>query len=260
MQYACTHDMLVVIEPEDAAFAGDGCIADGRISTRLGLVGIPEVSESIALSRALLLAEETGVKLHVAQISSAKSVALIAQAKALGVKVTCDVAIHHLLLTDADIDDFDSMFHLRPPLRTEKDRAALQAGIESGTIDAIVSQHLPHDVAAKQAPFAESASGSSGLELLLPLALKLVSEGRVSRGAIVRALTTSPAAIMGRSNYGLVEGSDADLCIVDQDSAFTVTPAYFVSQGKNTPYSGHSFTGLVTHTYVSGVQVYPPQS
>lgn len=258
MQYACTHDMLVVIEPEDAAFAGEGCIADGKISTRLGLVGIPEVSESIALSRALLLAEETGARLHIAQISSAKSVQLVAQAKELGVNVTCDVAIHHLLLTDADIDDFDSMYHLRPPLRTDKDRAALLAGIESGVIDAIVSQHLPHDVAAKQAPFAESEAGASGLELLLPLALKLVAEGKVSRNAVIRALTAAPAAIIGMGGYGLVVGNEADLCVVDPAAAVDVTPAYFVSQGKNSPYSGQTVKGLVTQTYVNGVQVYPP--
>lgn len=256
-QYATTHDLLVVIEPEDLLLAADGCIADGRMSTRLGLVGLPEVSETIALSKALLLAEETGVRLHVAQISSAKSADLIRQAKARGVKVTCDVSIHNLLLTDGDIEDFNSYFHLLPPLRTDKDRVALQEAVASGVIDAIVSQHLPHEIAAKQAPFAESEAGASSLELLLPLALKLVAENRVSRDAVIKALTTLPASIMGIDNYGFVAGNDADLCIIDPVESFAVTVSLFTSIGKNSPFIGEKLNGVVRYTFVGGVQVYP---
>lgn len=255
-QYASTHDCLVMIEPNDPGLTAEGCIHEGALASRLGLVGIPETAETIPLSRALLLAAETGVRLHVCQISSAKSVEMIREAKAQGIRVTCDVSINNLLLTENDIEDFNAQFHLRPPLRTSEDQRALLEGLATGAIDIIVSQHMPHEIAAKQAPFAEAESGASAIEILLPLAWRLVDEGRVTPGMVLKALTKTPASLIGIENYGLTVGSPADVCLFDPKASYTLEPAFFVSNGVNSPFTGQTIHGRVRHTLVNGVEAY----
>ena len=176
LEYAATFNIQVFFHPQDAELAESGCTHEGLISSNLGLPSIPTSAETVALSRDLLLIEQTGVRAHFGQISCAKSVELIAQAQAKGLPVTADVAISNLLFTDANLASYDSDYHVQPPLRSETDRQALIAGIKSGVITAICSNHQPHEPAAKQAPFAATEAGISTLETLLPSGLTLVEK------------------------------------------------------------------------------------
>lgn len=256
LEYARTQELMVGFCPEDHALAADGCVNEGFVGTRLGLNGIPAVAETLAVAEALLLVEDTGVRAHFFQISTARSVELIAQAQARGLPVTADVAIHQLLLTDSVVEGFDSRYHLRPPLRTENDRDALRQGVRDGVIQAICSQHLPLEIADKQAPFAESVPGIIGLETLAPLALQLVAEGVLSLNRAVEALTTGPARIMGLGLGSLQPGLAADICVLDPAASWTLTEQTLASASRNTPFLNQTLTGLVRYTLVDGALVY----
>ncbi|MEP6135480.1 dihydroorotase, partial [Marinobacter sp.] len=164
MAYARTFGLTVMFSPENQALAADGYAHDGLVASRLGLLGIPEVAETAAVMEMLLLAEETGVRLHLGQLSCARSVEMLADARKRGIAVTADVAMHQLMFTEDALSGFDSRYHVRPPLRSEKDRQALLGGVRDGVIDAITSQHQPHDSAAKQAPLAATEPGLSTIE------------------------------------------------------------------------------------------------
>lgn len=197
MAYAQTFGLTVMFRPENTALAADGYAHDGKVTTRLGLLGIPEVAETAAVMEMLLLAEETGVSLHLSQLSCARSVEMLAQARDRGVKVTADVAMHQLVFTESALAGFDSRFHVRPPLRGETDRQALVAGVRDGLIDAIVSQHQPHDSAAKQAPLAATEPGLSSIESVLSLGLELVQKKELGLPDLLRALTTGQQPFWG---------------------------------------------------------------
>jgi dihydroorotase len=254
MQYAATFGFCVWLRPQDSFLARDGVAHDGEVATRLGLPAIPVCAETIALATMLQLARETGVKLHICRISSAEGVALVRAAKQSGLPLTCDVSMNHVHLSETDIGFFDSNCHLVPPLRSRADRAALCAGLEDGTIDAICSDHTPVDDDAKQLPFAEAEAGATGLELLLPLALKWAGPDRLS-DALAR-VTAHPARIMGLDAGHLCVGGIADVCIFDPAHYWKIEPAALKSQGKNTPFLGLELQGKVRYTLVDGMVVY----
>lgn len=252
MAYARTFNIPLFLQPENRALATDGCVHEGAIATRLGLPGIPEIAETIAVSELILLAEETGVRLHLSQITTARSVELLRWAQARGLPLTADVSMHHLVYTDEIIADFDSRFHCRPPLRSEQDRAALRAAVRDGLIQAIVSQHQPHDPAAKQAPFGESESGLSTVEVVLSLGLRLVAQGVLSLQTLLSRLTTGPAGVLGLPAPSLAVGSPADLFVLDTTQSWAVNAASLVSAGKHSPALGECLPGVVTFTLCGG--------
>jgi dihydroorotase len=256
MQYAGTFGHRVWLRPQDAHLAQGGVAHDGEVATRLGLPGIPVSAETIALATVFMLVRETGVPVHLCRLSSASGVAMVRAAKAEGLPVTCDVAVHHLHLCDVDIGWFDAQANLMPPLRSPRDRDALRAGLADGTIDVVCSDHSPVDDDGKQVPFAEAEPGATGLELLLPLALKWATEERLPLPRAIAAITTKPAKIIGIDAPSLRRGSVADLCIWDPSEAWTVERESLHSQGKNTPYLGIELTGKVRRTLLAGQVVH----
>jgi dihydroorotase len=252
MQYAATFGYRVWLRPQDAFLAKDGVAHDGEVATRLGLPAIPVVAETIALSTMLQLARETGVKLHICRISSAEGVEMVRAAKRQGLPVSCDVSMNHVHLSEMDIGFFDANCHLMPPLRSQRDRAALRAGLLDGTIDAICSNHSPVDEDAKQMPFAEAEAGATGMELLLPLVLKWAAEDKVSLPDALARVTINPAQLLGVKTGHLSVGAHADVCVFDPAAIWKVEPSALKSQGKNTPFNGYTVQGRVRHTIVEG--------
>jgi dihydroorotase len=252
LEYAATHDLLVVFQAQDNALAANGCMHDDTTSTRLGLNGIPEAAETIEVSRCLLLIEQTGVRAHFGQLSCERSVRMIEAARERGLQVTADVAIQNLLLTDECVNGFNSAYHLQPPLRSPLDRAGLRQGLVTGTITAICSDHQPHDPIAKQAPFAATEPGMSGLETLLPLSLSLVEQQLLELPQLIEALTAAPARVLDIDAGTLAIGSQADICVFDPDVEWTLTADTLRSAGKNTPFLGQTLKGRVNATLMDG--------
>lgn len=259
LEYAATYDFLVIFKPQNAALSAQGCVHDGMTCTRLGLTGIPETAETIELARCLLLVEQTGVRAHFGQLSCERSVQMIIEARRRGLQVSADVAIHQLLLTDECVDGFNSQFHLIPPLRSQLDRAGLRHALVTDGIQAICSDHQPHDAAAKQAPFPATEPGITGLQTLLPLGLLLVREELLSLAQLIDKLSCTPARILGLESGQLQPGAVADLCIFDPELTWQLTPANCTSAGHNSPFMGQQLTGAVIHTFVDGRHVYQRQ-
>jgi len=256
MQYAATFGYRVWLRPQEPHLSRGGVAHDGELATRLGLVAIPTVAETIALATIFALVRETGVRVHLARLSSADGVAMVRVAKAEGLPVSCDVAVHHLHLCDVDIGWFNPQAHLVPPLRSTRDRAALRAGLADGTIDLVCSDHTPVDDDAKQLPFAEAEPGATGLELLLPLTLKWAAADKVELSAALAKITHNPARVLGIDAGDLGVGHAADVCVFDPSAHWTVEPRALRSQGKNTPFLGLEVPGRVRATLVAGQVVY----
>ncbi|OGT03182.1 MAG: dihydroorotase [Gallionellales bacterium RBG_16_57_15] len=256
MQYAATFGFSVWLRPQDSFLAKNGVAHDGEVATRCGLPAIPVSAETIALAAMLTLARDTGVKLHICRLSSAAGVEMIRAAKQQGLKVTCDVSMNHVHLSEMDIGFFDPNCHLIPPLRSLRDRAALRAGLLDGTIDAICSNHAPMDEDAKQLPFAEAEAGATGLELLLPLLLKWAQQEKISLPEALAKATMQPAQVLGLDAGHLSVGAAADLCVFDPEAYWKVEPGALKSQGKNTPFNGLEVQGRVRYTLVDGQVVY----
>ena len=256
LQYAATFDFPVWLRPQDPGLARGGVAHDGQVATRLGLAAIPVCAETIALSTILLLARETGARIHLCRMSSAEGVDMVRQAKARGLKVSCDIAIHHAHLSEMDIGYFDPNCHLTPPLRSQRDRDGLRAALSDGTVDALCSDHTPVDEDAKQLPFGEAESGATGVELLLPLTLKWIEETRLPLIQGLARITSEPARILGVSAGVIKPGASADLCVFDPACYWKIEPAALKSQGKNTPYTGIEVKGKVGYTLVDGQVVY----
>jgi dihydroorotase len=229
---------------------------EGEVSTRLGLAPIPVVAETLALRGILELMQATGARVHIARLSSAAGVALIAEAKAKGAPITCDVGVHHLHLCDRDIGDFNALCNLSPPLREPSDRERLRRALAEGVIDAVCSDHTPVDDDAKQVPFAEAEPGATGLELLLPLALQWGREAGLDLASSLAAVTVRPARVLGLPAGTLAVGAAADICLFDPDLAWRVQPSALQSQGKNTPFAGLELVGRVARTLVAGRTVH----
>lgn len=260
MQYAKTFDYALWLRPQDPWLTRDGVAAAGPMASRLGLSGIPAMAETIALHTIFELQRATGARLHLCRISSAAGLALIRQARAEGLPVTCDVSAHHVHLTDVDIGYFDSHCRLIPPLRGQRDRDAIRAGLADGTIDAICSDHTPVDDDNKLLPFAEAEPGATGLELLLSLAVKWSQDGGHSLSDAIARVTIDPARVLGSkvlpSCGQLGKGSLADLCVVDLDTHWLVNDSSLLSQGKHTPFLGMELPARVRTTVVAGQVVY----
>jgi len=256
MQYAATFGFHLWLRPQDAHLAKGGVAHDGEVATRLGLPGVPAAAETIAIATILALARETGARVHLCRLSTAEGVALVRAAKKERLEVTCDVAIHHLHLCDIDIGWFDPHAHLTPPLRSTRDRAALLTSLADGTIAVICSDHSPVDDDGKQVPFAESAPGATGLELLLPLTLKWAAEEKVTLSAALAKITSAPAKLLAADAGQLAIGSAADLCMFDPEAFWTVERAALKSQGKNTPFLNLQVPGRIRWTLVAGEVVY----
>ena len=252
MQYAATFNIPVWLRPQDASLARNGVAHDGQVATRLGLPSIPVCAETAALSVILLLARETGARVHLCRLSSAAAINMVRRARHDGALVTCDVAIHHLHLSEMDIGYFDPNCHLIPPLRSQRDRDALRKGLADHTIDAVCSDHCPVDDDAKQLPFSEAEPGATGLELLLPLTLKWAEEDAIALPMALARITSDAANILGIDAGHLSVGADADVCVFDAERYWKVEPASLLSQGKNTPFRGFELKGRVTHTLVGG--------
>jgi len=254
-EYAATHDLLLFVRAEERSLAG-GCAHDGATAMRLGLDGISEAAETVEVARYLLMAEETGVRLHFGQLASQRSIAMLREAQARGLAVTADVAVHHLLLCDEDLDGFDSRYHLQPPLRSALDRAGLRDALASGVIGALCSDHQPHDAAAKAAPFAATATGMTGLETLLPLGLRLVEQGVLTLDELLQRLTAGPAAVLGLAQGQLAVGAEADICIFDPQREWLLSAQNLRSTGRNTPFMGQTLRGQVQATLLAGRVVF----
>ena len=257
-QYASTFDFAVWLRAQDF-YLGRGVAASGALATRMGLSGVPVAAETIALHTIFELMRATGVRVHLCRLSSAAGVALVREAKREGLRLSCDVSINSLHLIDGDIGYFDSRARLNPPLRQQRDREALQAGLADGTIDALVSDHTPVDEDAKALPFAESEAGATGLELLLSLSLKWGAQRGLSLAQSLAPICSGPAKVIGPSlgaqseGVGRVQvGALADLCVFDPAAAWTVGADSLRSQGKHTPFSGYELPGRVRYTLVGG--------
>ena len=227
------------------------------MAMRLGLEGIPSVAETLEVSRYLLLAEQTGARLHFGQLSCERSIEMIEQAQARGQQVSADIAVHQLLLDDTFLEGFDSRFHLSPPLRSKRDRTELREALVRGGISALCSDHQPHDAAAKAAPFSATEPGMIGLQTLLPLGLELVAQELLTLPQLIALLSATPAKILGLELGQLAVGDVADICIFDPQQSWTFDANSNRSHSHNSPYWGQTLTGLVSRTLLAGEQVYP---
>lgn len=257
LQYASTYGYTVWLRPQDLHL-GKGVAASGALATRLGLSGVPVAAETIALHTIFALMRSSQARVHLCRISSAEGVALIRAAKQEGLKVTADVSINSLHLSELDIGYFDSCARLTPVLRQAKDRDALRDGLKDGTLDVLVSDHSPVDIDAKALPFAEAEPGATGLELLLSLSLKWAHETGVPLQRALDVVTAQPARILGhaKSIGHLQVGGVADVVVFDPQEQWQVTSDGLHSQGKHTPFgfarSGMALPGRVKATWVNG--------
>ena len=254
-EYAATHNITVHVEANDP-WLGSGCAHEGAVAARLGLPPISTAAETAAIAHHLELMGDSGVRVHFGRLSCARSVDMINQARDRGLFVSADVAAHQLHLTEQDIAGFNSNCHVLPPLRSQRDMEALRLGIKNNIITAICSDHQPHDRDAKLAPFPTTEPGISALETLLPLTLKLVSEGHIDITTAIASLTCNPAHILGIDAGTLGVGKAADICIINLEAEWTFDANEMQSRGKNTPFSGWHFNGQVVHTLVDGKLVY----
>jgi len=251
LEYAATFDLTVIFHSQDHDLAEGGLAHEGAAASFLGLSGIPETAETVALARNLLLVERSGVRAHFAQLTSARGAEMIAQAQARGLPVTADVAMYQLILTDEALHGFSSLYHVQPPLRSAADRAGLREAVKAGVISAISSHHQPHEADAKLAPFGETEPGISSAEILLPLALTLVDDGLLDLPTLLARLTSGPAAALRLPTSTLQAGQPADLVLFDQHSSTLVGERWY-SKGRNCPFMGHCLPGAVRYTIVDG--------
>ena len=256
MNFASQSESLIMQHAEDNVLSNGGLINDGEISTRLGLKGIPFLAEKIIVERDLSFLEEYFCRYHISQISSKKTVSVIKKAKKEGKIFSTGVSINNLSLNENDIGDFKTFLKLSPPLRTESDRQALVESVNDGTIDVIVSDHKPEDEESKRLTFAQAATGASGVETLLPLALELFHNKSIKLNKLIAALTCNPAKILDINKGTLNKGADADLCIFDINKPWIVNKENIKSKSKNTPIEDRKLQGQVLKTFVKGELVY----
>ena len=251
MEYAATFDCAVWLRPQDFHL-GRGVAHDGAVASRLGLPSIPALAETVALATILQLARHSGARIHLTRLSTRDGIAMVRAARLEGLSITCDVATTHLHLSEMDLTSFDAHMHLAPPVRGLRDRDAIRVALREGDIDAICSDHTPVDDDEKQVPFGESSPGASGVELLLPLTLKWAREIGVPLSQAIDLVSWKPAQIMDIPGGHLSMDAPADVCIFDEHDEWQVSRHTLRSQGKNTPFIGHSMLGRVRFTVIDG--------
>ena len=255
MEYAATFDFAIWLQPQDHWLARNGIAHAGEVASRLGLAGIPVAAETIAIATIVQLVRDTGCRVHLTRLSSAAGAAQVAQARAEGLPVSCDVGVHHLLLSEHDIGFFNPHARFVPPLRSQRDRQALSAAVADG-LAAICSDHTPLGADDKLLPFGEAKPGATGLEVLLPLTLKWAAAAGVDLIRALARITAAPAAILGLPQTHLAPGAVADICIFDPAAEWQLSAASLRSQGKNSPWLGQVLTGKVRATLVGGRVVF----
>jgi dihydroorotase len=256
LEYSKLVDAPVITHAEDRTLVAGGVVNEGVVSTRLGLPGNPAIAEEVHISRDIVLARVTGAHLHVAHVSTRGGVDEIRRARELGIHVTSEVTPHHLTLTDEAALDFDTNAKVAPPLRSAEDRDACRAALADGTIDAIATDHAPHALHEKELDFREAPPGMIGFETAVAVVLDLVRQGEISPLDLVRRLSTSPARIVRIAGGSLAVDTVADVVVIDPGRVWKYDPAKGHSKSVNSPWSGHTLTGRVTHTIVGGHLVY----
>jgi dihydroorotase len=256
LEYARTFDLPVVQHAEDLDLAEGGAMNEGAVATRIGIRGQPACAESAMVARDLEIVEWTGARYHVAHVSTARTVALVREAKRRGLPVTCEVTPHHLALTDEACAHYDTRAKVMPPLRTAADQEALLEALADGTIDCIATDHAPHSPVEKDVEFECAAPGMLGLETALPIILDFVRMGSLDERRAIAALTGAPARAYGLPGGGLTVGSVADLCVIDPERPLTITAGELASKSKNTPFLGQTLAGRAVLTLVEGRVVY----
>ena len=254
--YGKNKDILIIQFAQDNELSENGVVNDSLLATKLGLKSIPAIAEQLIIERDLRLLEQYQTKYHIALISSKKSLEIIKDAKAKGLKFTVGVSINNLSLNDNDIGDFRTFLKLSPPLRSEKDRLALIQGVKDGLIDVIVSDHKPEDEESKRLTFQQAATGASGIETLLPLALELVHNGSCNLNSLIENLTSNPAKILGIRNGTLSIGSEADIAIFDLEKPWVFKRENILSKSKNTAIENRKLQGKVEKTFINGKLVF----
>lgn len=250
MEYAATHDVTIFLTPQDEALSANGLMAEGPTATRLGLGGIPEAAETIALAQQIILAELTGCKIHISHISCARSVDMIRNAQQQGLAISADVAVANLWFTDHDVNGYNSQFYVQPPLRTENDRQALLNAVNEGIL-AISSNHNPVELADKKATFADAESGMGLLDCYLPMLTTLVERGEITLEGLVSGSSILPSKIM-QYQSSLQEGERANFVLIDQQANRKLATAELISAGENNPMLGTALTGEVKLTLSNG--------
>jgi dihydroorotase len=256
LEYAGMFELPVIAHCEDTHLAAHGVMHEGRVSTELGLRGIPAQAEDIMVARDIALAELTGGRLHIAHVSTAGAVRLVHDAKARGLRVTAEVTPHHLLLTDEMVRGYDPNTKMYPPLRSAADVEALRQALKDGTIDAIASDHAPHDLADKEVEFDQAPVGIIGLETSLPLALRLVNDGVLSLAEAIAKLTCGPSQVLGLATGTLQVGAEADVTLIDTQTEYVVDRREFRSKSRNSPFHGWTLKGRAVMTLCAGKVVY----
>ncbi|MGH8068597.1 MAG: dihydroorotase [Candidatus Entotheonellia bacterium] len=256
LEYAGMFGLPVISHCEDTNLAAHGVMHEGRVSTELGLRGIPAQAEDIMVARDIALAELTGGRLHIAHVSTAGAVRLVRDAKARGLRVTAEVTPHHLFLTDEAVRGYDSNTKMYPPLRTAADVEVLRQALRDGTIDAIATDHAPHDLAAKEVEFDQAPVGIIGLETSLPLTLRLTEEGILPLTDAIARLTWGPAQVLGLAKGTLQVGADADVTLIDTQTEYVVDRREFRSKARNSPFHGWTLKGRAVMTIRAGTIVY----
>ena len=253
IQYADMFDIKVISHCEDQSLADEGVMNDGFIATRLGLKGIPNAAEDVQIARDILIAEELGMSVHIAHVSTKGGVELVRQAKARGVKVTCETCPHYFSLTEEACDGFNTLAKMNPPLRTQEDVEAIKNGLKDGTIDCIVTDHAPHHPDEKMCEFAAALNGIVGLETSLGLAIKcLVNEGVLTMSEVIEKMSYNPSKILGIAKGTLGEGKIADITIFNPNEKWTVDITKLNSKSKNSPFDGFELYGKPQYVIVGG--------
>jgi len=257
--YAKNQNALIVQMPQDNELSKNGVINEGLIATKLGLKGIPDYAEHVVIERDLRLLSQYKSKYHIALLSSGKSLEIINEWKSKNIDFTTGVSINHLSLNENDIGEFRTFLKLSPPLRTEQDRLDLIKGVKNGTIDIIVSDHKPEDEESKRLTFQKCATGSSGIETFLSLALEQYHNGNLELKTIIKAITENPAKIFGINAGSLEKGMPADIAVIDLEKPWVVKRDQIQSKSKNTAIENKKLQGKVEKTFLNGKLVFEIQ-
>jgi dihydroorotase len=256
LTYARALGALVVTHAQEPVFSAAGCATEGQFASQLGLPGVPAEAEAIQLARDLALAKLTGARLHADQITTAEALEALARAKDAGLPVSAGIAATHLVFNEFDIADYKTFFKLAPPLRSEADREAVEQAVADGLIDVIVSNHRPRGQESKRLPFEAASAGAVGLETLLPTALNLWREDRISLPTLWERISLTPARLMGLDAGRLSPGAPADLVLLDANAPWMLDRAKLRSKAKSSPFDRRRLQGYALKTWVGGRLVY----